>query len=94
MLHFNHKLRPESQQEAEFVSDLAKQYKLPFIYREWDHGVEATSQSHFEDLQNRAREWRKHESTAILNSEPFKASAPQGKSSSLATVKCCSLELS
>ena len=35
ILHFNHQLRPEAQQEQDFVESLAKQYKIPFHYISW-----------------------------------------------------------
>lgn len=77
VLHFNHKLRPESDQELAFVRALAEQHGMPFFSREWEHGVQPASQSHFEDLQNRAREWRRAESMAILDSEPLNDGAHQ-----------------
>lgn len=79
VLHFNHKLRPESDQELAFVRALAEKYEMPFFSREWEHGMQPASQSHFEDLQNRAREWRKSESMAILDSEQFKGAADQSE---------------
>jgi tRNA(Ile)-lysidine synthase len=89
VLHFNHKLRPESDDELAFVRDLAKTYEMPFFSREWEHGMQPTSQSHFEDLQNRAREWRKLESMAILDSEQFKGAAAQSKQRTMSELCEC-----
>ena len=63
ILHFNHQLRPESQQEQDFVESLAKQYKIPFHYKK-------TKNLHYgqSGLQESARNWRIEQSSLLLES--------------------------
>lgn len=54
--HVNHKVRPESEQEAELVSMLARQWEAPFILHEFDSQDYALKTR--QGFQEAAREWR------------------------------------
>ena len=62
VLHFNHKLRPEADNEQEFVNSLAKNYKIPFHYKTAKHLKLGQA-----GLQETARQWRIEESMKILD---------------------------
>ena len=61
VLHFNHRLRPEAENEQAFVKSLAKHYKIPFHYRTAKHLKPGQA-----GLQETARQWRIEESIKIL----------------------------
>jgi tRNA(Ile)-lysidine synthetase, N-terminal domain len=61
VLHFNHQLRPEADQEQDFVKSLAEKYKIPFHFKTAKHLK--TGQA---GLQETAREWRIEESIEML----------------------------
>ncbi|HIA57455.1 MAG TPA: tRNA lysidine(34) synthetase TilS [Candidatus Lambdaproteobacteria bacterium] len=61
ILHFNHQLRPEANDEQNFVKSLADQNKIPFHYVTAKHLK--TGQP---GLQESAREWRIEESRKLL----------------------------
>ena len=63
VLHFNHQLRPEAQQEQDFVESLAKLYKIPFHYKTAKHLKHGQP-----GLQESARNWRIEESCLLLES--------------------------
>jgi tRNA(Ile)-lysidine synthase len=63
VLHFDHGLRPESPQEAEWVRALAERLGLPFhLRRGFREGTDASDRG----VQARARAWRRRESVALL----------------------------
>jgi len=61
VLHFNHQLRPESQEEANFVKSIADQHQLPFHLRTASHLCTLDS-----GIQGHARAWRLEESQLLL----------------------------
>ncbi len=61
VLHFNHKLRPEADDEQDFVKSLAKNYKIPFHCKTAKHLKSGQT-----GLQETARQWRIEESIKIL----------------------------
>ena len=63
ILHFNHKLRPESEQEQDFVGSLAKNHKIPF-----HHKTAKNLQYGQSGLQESARNWRIEQSCLLLES--------------------------
>jgi len=63
VLHFNHQLRPEAQQEQDFVESLAKLHKIPFHYKTAKHLKHGQP-----GLQESARNWRIEESCLLLES--------------------------
>ena len=63
ILHFNHRLRPEAQQEQDFVESLARQHKIPFHYTTAKHLQFGQS-----GLQESARNWRIEQSCLLLES--------------------------
>ncbi len=62
VLHFNHQLRPEADEEQDFVRSLAEQYKIPFHCKTAKHLKSGQS-----GLQDSARQWRIEESLKIQN---------------------------
>jgi len=70
VLHFNHGLRPESVEEAQFVAEFAREHQLPF------HLCEASPEQVTRWLQERggmqesARDWRRTESARVLQELP------------------------
>ncbi len=63
ILHFNHQLRPESDQEQRFVKTLAENLQIPFYSKKNNDFFKG--QSGFQEL---AREWRIFESHNLLES--------------------------
>ncbi len=63
VLHFNHRLRPEADEEAGFVRDLALEHELPFTLKSAGHLSPEQP-----GLQARAREWRRSESLKLMKS--------------------------
>ena len=63
VLHFNHQLRTEAQQEQDFVESLAKLHKIPFHYKTAKHLKHGQP-----GLQESARNWRIEESCLLLES--------------------------
>lgn len=61
VLHFNHQLRPEADEEQNFVKKLAVQYKIPFHYKTAKNFSPGQA-----GLQESARQWRIEESLKIL----------------------------
>ncbi len=61
VLHFNHQLRPEADQEQNFVKSLAEHYKIPFHYKTAKHLKPGQT-----GLQETARKWRTEESKKML----------------------------
>ena len=61
VLHFNHQLRPEAQQEQDFVESLSKLHKIPFHYKTAKHLKHGQP-----GLQESARNWRIKESCLLL----------------------------
>ena len=64
VISFNHKLRPESDEEMSFVASWASKYGLPFHERTLPE-----AQRSLVGLQARAREWRRNESLAIVEAK-------------------------
>jgi tRNA(Ile)-lysidine synthase len=69
IIHFNHKRRNESEEEAVFVSSLAQHYNMTLYTRElstatWIDEVLPTSQN--KGFQAQSRQWRRSESESIL----------------------------
>ena len=54
--HFDHKLRPESGEDAKFVANIAKRYKLPFVSENDDVAVYA--KKHKQTIEEAARNLR------------------------------------
>ena len=67
VINFNHKLRPEADEEAEFVSGWASKYGIPFLLRVMpeDMRSKVTNESG-SNFQNVARNWRRSECLALL----------------------------
>jgi tRNA(Ile)-lysidine synthase len=63
VLHFNHALRPEADQEEAFVRALAADHELPVHVRRLPLGWQDTASSG--GIQERSREWRRAESLAL-----------------------------
>ena len=61
VLHFNHNLRPEADDEQDFVKSLAENYKIPFHYKTAKHLIQGQP-----GLQENARQWRIKESQKLL----------------------------
>ena len=64
VVSFNHKLRPESDEEVAFVSSWAAKYGLPF----YEH-ILPEAQRNLIGLQARTREWRRKECLSILQAK-------------------------
>lgn len=64
VLHFNHALRPEANQEESFVRALAADHDLPIHVRRLPIGWQDVASSG--GIQERSREWRRAESIALL----------------------------
>ena len=64
ILHFNHQLRPESDQEQKFVANLANKFKIPFYFKKTNDFFHGQS-----SLQESARKWRIFESLKLLKSK-------------------------
>lgn len=62
VLFFNHQLRPEANEEQDFVKSLAKKYKIPFYCKSAKDIFQGQS-----GLQEAAREWRIIESLNLLD---------------------------
>ena len=62
ILHFNHRLRKEADDEQNFVQSLADKYKISFHFKTAKH-----LKSGQPGLQEAAREWRIEESLKLLN---------------------------
>ena len=67
VVSFNHKLRPESDEEVAFVSSCAAKYGLPF----YEHTL-PEDQRNLVGLQARTREWRRKECLSILQAKKEK----------------------
>ena len=63
VLFFNHRLRPEANEERDFVESLAKKYEIPFYCKTSKYLHRGQS-----GLQEKARKWRILESRNILDS--------------------------
>jgi tRNA(Ile)-lysidine synthase len=63
VVNFNHKMRPESDQEAEFVKKLAMEYNMDFFQRILPEEFRGENFS-----QDAGRNWRQNESLSILES--------------------------
>jgi len=63
VLFFNHQLRPEANEEQNFVKSLAKKYEIPFFCKISKHLHRGQS-----GLQEAARKWRITESLNLLDS--------------------------
>ena len=61
VLHFNHQLRSEADNEQNFVKSLAEHYKIPFHYKTAKHLKPSQA-----GLQETARQWRIEESKKLL----------------------------
>jgi tRNA(Ile)-lysidine synthase len=64
VLHFNHALRPEADQEEAFVRALAADHELPVHVRRLPRGWQDVASSG--GIQERSREWRRAQSVALL----------------------------
>jgi len=65
VIHFNHGIRKESCEEAEFVRDLAAAHGLPFHLREAS-SEQVAQWTTSGGMQRSAREWRRREAAALL----------------------------
>ena len=63
ILHFNHQLRSESDQEQDFVRTLAEKFKIPFYFKKNNFFFKGQS-----GFQESARKWRLDESQNLLKS--------------------------
>lgn len=70
VINFNHKLRPESDEEAQFVSSLANEYGLPYFQREMPQEMRERVAA-IGGVQNSAREWRRSETLEITRQWDF-----------------------
>ena len=67
VINFNHKLRPEADEEAEFVSGWASKYGIPFVLRVMPEDMRSkVTNDSGSNFQNVARNWRRSECLAIL----------------------------
>lgn len=72
VLHFNHRRRPEAEEEAVFVRGVAEEYGIPFLLR-------VLEQTHEVNFQAVAREWRQKASIEALRD--WQAEEPKGAAS-------------
>jgi len=70
VINFNHKLRSESDEEAQFVSRLASEYGLPYFQREMPQEMRERIAASG-GVQNSAREWRRSETLEITRQWDF-----------------------
>ena len=69
VLHFNHGLRYESEEEAYFVESLARTYNLPFHIRRATKEQINSWQHNENSVQQYAREWRRREAARLLKEQ-------------------------
>ena len=66
VIHFNHGLRPESIEEAQFVADFAREHQLPFHLCEASPEQVTRWSQKSGGMQESARDWRRAESGRVL----------------------------
>lgn len=70
VIHFNHGLRPESVEEAQFVADFARKHQLPFHLCEASPEQVTRWSQEGGGTQESARDWRRSESARVLRELP------------------------
>lgn len=66
VMHFNHRLRKESDEEACFVEQLARTYGLPFHVRRATEAQVTGWAQNGTSIQKPARDWRRREAAEVL----------------------------